>query len=94
MKLRLVAIAIASALSLPAFANHAAAEAANKMVQLADGGTLYIFKDGSMAREDRFGRASYLTIGSQVKAKDGTTIAVTSNEVARLDWLLSQNHGS
>ncbi|OVZ13842.1 copper resistance protein CopK, partial [Pseudomonas aeruginosa] len=29
-------------------------------ISLADGGTLYIFKDGKMAQESRFGRAVYL----------------------------------
>ncbi|MCH3185148.1 CopK family periplasmic copper-binding protein, partial [Listeria monocytogenes] len=72
---------------------HAAAQAAKEMVPLADGGTLYIFKDGKMAQERRFGRAVYLNVGASVATKDGRNIAITSNEVARLGSLLQKEHG-
>lgn len=45
MKSQIVIAALLSALSVPAFAGHAAAQAAKEMVPLADGGTLYIFKE-------------------------------------------------
>ncbi|CCN17613.1 CopK family periplasmic copper-binding protein [Bordetella bronchiseptica] len=93
MKSQIVIAALLSALSVPAFAAHAAAQAAKEMVPLADGGTLYIFKDGKMAQESRFGRAVYLTIGASVPTKDGQNIAITSNEVARLSSLLQKEHG-
>ena len=80
------------ALSAPAFAGDAAVQAAKEMIPLADGGTLYIFKDGLMAQEDRFGRATYQKIGTSVVAKDGRNIAITSNEVARLYSLLRKGH--
>lgn len=41
MKSQIVIAALLSALSVPAFAGHAAAQAAKEMVPLADGGTLY-----------------------------------------------------
>jgi len=66
MKSQIVIAALLSALSVPAFAGHAAAQAAKEMVPLADGGTLYIFKDGKMAQESRFGRAVYLNVGASV----------------------------
>ncbi len=62
------------------------------MIPLADGGVLYIFKDGLMAQEDRFGRATYQKIGMSVVAKDGRKNAITSNEVARLYSLLQKGH--
>ena len=58
---------------------------------MADGGTLYIFKDGKMAQESRFGRAVYLNVGASVSTKDGRNIAITSNEVARLGSLLQKS---
>ncbi|MCT5277881.1 CopK family periplasmic copper-binding protein, partial [Pseudomonas aeruginosa] len=93
MKSQIVIAALLSALSVPAFAGHAAAQAAKEMVPLADGGTLYIFKDGKMAQESRFGRAVYLNVGASVSTKDGRNIAITSNEVARLGSLLQKEHG-
>ncbi|MCS8286575.1 CopK family periplasmic copper-binding protein, partial [Pseudomonas aeruginosa] len=90
---QIVIAALLSALSVPAFAGHAAAQAAKEMVPLADGGTLYIFKDGKMAQESRFGRAVYLNVGASVSTKDGRNIAITSNEVARLGSLLQKEHG-
>ena len=93
MKSQIVIAALLSALSVPAFAGHAAAQAAKEMVPLADGGPLYVFKDGKMAPESRFGRAVYQSIGASVATKDGRNIAITSNEVARLSSLLEQEHG-
>ena len=83
MKSQIVIAALLSALSVPAFAGHAAAQAAKEMVPLADGGTLYIFKDGKMAQESRFGRAVYLNVGASVSTKDGRNIAITSNDICR-----------
>ncbi|HEJ1691634.1 TPA: CopK family periplasmic copper-binding protein [Pseudomonas aeruginosa] len=91
-----MAVALPTSLAVfsPAtFAGHAAAQAAKEMVPLADGGTLYIFKDGKMAQESRFGRAVYLNVGASVSTKDGRNIAITSNEVARLGSLLQKEHG-
>lgn len=93
MKSQIVVAALLTALSVPAFAGHAAVQSAKEMVPLADGGTLYIFKDGRMAQENRFGRAVYQQVGASVAAKDGKSITFTSNEVARLSSLLEQEHG-
>ncbi|MDH0373553.1 CopK family periplasmic copper-binding protein [Comamonas aquatica] len=92
MKSYIVLATLLGALSAPVFAGDAAVHAAKEMIPLADGGTLYIFKDGLMAQEDRFGRATYQKIGTSVVAKDGRNIAITSNEVARLYSLLRKGH--
>ncbi|MBN9408849.1 MAG: CopK family periplasmic copper-binding protein [Gammaproteobacteria bacterium] len=92
MKSYIVLATLLGALSAPAFAGDAAVQAAKEMIPLADGGTLYIFKDDLMAQEDRFGRATYQKIGTSVVAKDGRNIAITSNEVARLYSLLRKGH--
>jgi len=93
MKSHIVIAALLSVLSVPAFAGHAATQAAKEMIPLANGGTLYIFQDGKMAQESRLGRVVYQSIGTSVDAKDGRKIVITSNEVARLGSLLDQGHG-
>ena len=92
MKSQIVIAALLSALSVPAFAGHAAAQAAKEMVPLADGGTLYVFKDGKMAKEDHYGRAAYLKQGEVLELADGRKIPAVGNEVARLHGLLNDGH--
>ncbi|TAH48173.1 MAG: CopK family periplasmic copper-binding protein [Betaproteobacteria bacterium] len=96
MKLRLAQVAaiavIAAVATSPAHAGHAAREAAKQMVALSDGGTLYVFEGGLMAKEDRYGRATSVKVGTVVEAVDGRKITMTSNEVARLSQLLDLDH--
>lgn len=63
-----------------------------KSVQLKDGSTVHIFPDGKMAMEDRFGRASYMAPGHAMQTRDGKTIVMNGNEVARLNQLLSAHY--
>jgi ketosteroid isomerase-like protein len=60
-----------------------------KLIQLKDGSTVHVFADGKMAMEDGFGRASYMAPGHAMATRDGKTIVMNGNEVARLDQLLS-----
>lgn len=55
-----------------------------KVVPLKDGSTLHTYKDGKMAVENAYGDAVSVPIGQAVQAMDGTSIVVSSNEVARL----------
>ena len=87
-----VAVALAG-MAAQAQASDALANAVQASVELRDGSTLHIFKDGKMAQESRFGRAVYLNVGASVSTKDGRNIAITSNEVARLGSLLQKEHG-
>ncbi len=75
-----------------AFAGHAAQEASEKTIPLKDGGSLYIFKDGTMAKEDRYGRAQSLRVSTVIETADGKSVTVTSNEVALLNSLLLEGH--
>jgi hypothetical protein len=50
-------VALSDAVSVPAFASDAAREAAERSIELKDGSTVYIFKDGKMGMEDKLGRA-------------------------------------
>lgn len=78
--------------STSAHAGHAAKEAAKQVIALADGGALYLFDDGLMAKEDRYGRATSVKVGTVIETKDGRKLTMTSNEVARLSQLLDLDH--
>ena len=96
MKLRITQLAavalVAAVTTSPAHAGHAAKEAAQQLVALADGGALYVFEGGLMAVEDRYGRARSVKVGTVLETKDGRKITTTSNEVARLSQLLDLDH--
>ncbi|MBA4742593.1 MAG: CopK family periplasmic copper-binding protein [Azoarcus sp.] len=95
MKFKTVSVLLATAAAfttLPALADTAASEAAEKTVALADGGTLYVFSDGKMAKANRYGRAEWIKIGTTLKSADGKSLEVTSNEVARLGYLTKVGH--
>lgn len=55
-----------------------------KVIALKDGSQLHEFNDGKMAVESPYGRAVFVPVGQVVQAMDGSTITVSSNEVARL----------
>lgn len=76
----------------PAFAMHAAQAEASRVISLSAGDTLYIFRDGLMARGNRFGRAFYLQPGEVLVSADGQKITAVGNEVARLSSLLKKDH--
>jgi uncharacterized protein YdeI (BOF family) len=59
-----------------------------KSYELKDGSTVYIFKDGKMGMEDKFGRAAYMAPGHVMETKDGQKIIMNGNEVWRVDKLL------
>lgn len=91
--LSLLAIAIAAAgISVPVFARDALPQATQQALALKDGSTLYVFKDGKMAKEDRYGRAVYLKQGETLELADGRKVTAVDNEVARLDGLLKEGH--
>lgn len=90
-KLALIAV-LSTAGATTAFAHDAARTAAKQMIELKDGSTLYIFKDGKMAMEDRYGRATRMEIGAVMETKDGRQVKMESDEVARLQVLFDQGH--
>jgi hypothetical protein len=93
MKLK-ISIAALALVATSAFANHAALNASKEVVQLKDGGTLYVFHNGKMAKEDRYGRAQYLKANEVLETADGRRITATSNEVALLQSLLLEGHSN
>lgn len=87
-------VAVMSAAAGSVFADDAARAAAKKVIAMKDGSTLYIFKDGKMAMEDKYGRATGIKKGVVMETKDGQKIILHGNEVMRLDSLLKEGHVS
>lgn len=95
MKLNLSGIALALAVAgtaVPALANDAVAQEAKQTIALKDGSTLYVFKDGKMSMEDKYGRPQRAKAGLVVEAKDGQRFVMVGDEVARLYSLQRQGH--
>jgi len=90
---KVLVIAAMSIVAAPVSADHAARARAEKVIELKDGSTLYLFKDGKMALEDRYGRAARMKLGHVVETKDGQKITMHSDEVMRLNGLLREEHG-
>jgi hypothetical protein len=92
MKRNILIAAVLSVLFSTAFASDEARKAAEKVIEMKDGSTLYVFKDGKMSMEDKVGRATRMKQGHVMEAKDGQKFIMVGDEVARLDWLLHGNH--
>ena len=96
MKTKLAKLALIAALSAAgattALAHDVARAEAKQMIELKDGSTLYIFKDGKMAMEDRYGRATRMELGTVMETRDGQRITMESDEVARLQSLINEGH--
>lgn len=65
----------------------------DKAISLKDGSTVYIFKDGKMAMEDKVGRTTPMKPGHVMETKDGQSIVMVGNELARLDWVRKSELG-
>lgn len=83
-KFSLVA-ALMALLSLPVFA--AGPEDVDKQYELKDGSTVFIYKDGKMAMEDKFGRPTSMKEGHKMETKDGQIIMMKGNELWRREAL-------
>lgn len=64
----------------------------DKSIELKDGSTVYIFKDGKMGMENKFGRVESMKPGHVMETKDGKRIVMIGNEVWRLEELLHGYH--
>lgn len=85
-------IVIAALSTLGASAYAVDASQVEKSIELKDGSTVYLFKDGKMGMEDKLGRAVRMKQGQVMEAKDGQKIMMHGDEVWRLDNILHQNH--
>jgi len=66
---KLLMVVAMSAVTATAFAVDAAQ--VEKSIELKDGSTVYIFKDGKMGMEDKLGRAVRMKKDTVMEAKDG-----------------------
>jgi len=92
----LFSVALAAAVAgaaFPAFAHHAVDQSVVQVLGLKDGSTLYVFKDGKMAKADRYNRPTYLKEGEILEVRDGRKVVAVGNEVARLATVFRQEHG-
>ena len=64
----------------------------DRTIELKDGSSLYVFKDGKMAMETRTGGTATMKSGEVMEGKDGQKYMMVGNEVARLDWLLKKDN--
>ena len=64
-----------------------------KVVELKDGSTVYIFKDGKMAMESKYGQVESMAPGHVMEAKDGQKITMQGDSVARLQTILTLDRG-
>jgi hypothetical protein len=79
-------------MAAPSFAHHSLDPTTVNIINLKDGSTLYVFRDGKMAKADRLGRPVYLNNGEVLEARDGRRVTAVGNEVARLASLMSDGH--
>lgn len=67
-------------------------EKVEQSIPLKDGSTVYIFKDGKMAMENKFGRAVRMKQGEVMETKDGQKIMMQGDEVVRLNSILRHDY--
>ncbi|RJP65636.1 MAG: copper resistance protein CopK [Comamonadaceae bacterium] len=91
-KLNILILSLAAV--APAFAMDAARSEAKQVIALQNGETLYVFQDGLMAKESKFGSVIHLGKDEVVQTADGKSISTVGNEVARLNSLLNKGHGN
>lgn len=88
---KLATVVAIAAISGHVLASEAARQEAKQVVELKDGSTLYIFRDGKMAIEDQYGQAKSIKPNSEIEAKDGQKYMMQGNEVGRLELLQSRD---
>jgi hypothetical protein len=81
-----------SAVAVTAFASDYARKEAKQVIDLKDGSTIYLFKDGKMAMESKYGKAIRMKPGVVMETKDGQRIIMVGDEVARLEGLLWKDY--
>ena len=64
----------------------------DKSIDLKDGSTVYIFKDGKMAMENKFGKTVRMKPGHVMDTRDGKRIIMVGDEIMRLEEVLHGAH--
>lgn len=89
---KLLMVAALSVVTASAFALNSGE--IQKSIDLKDGSTVHVFKDGKMGMENKWGRAVSMEPGHVMETKDGEKIVMVGNEIWRLDGLLPTGHNS
>ena len=63
-----------------------------KAYELKDGSTVYVFKDGKMAMENKVGQVVTMKEGHAMETKDRKKIMMKGNEIWRLENELHREH--
>ena len=87
---KILVAAVSSMTALSAFALDP--NQAEKSIELKDGSTVYIFNDGKMGMESKFGRATDMLPGQVMETKEGEKIVMKGNEVARVHNLITMKY--
>jgi len=88
---KMIVVAVLSAVSVLAVADEVdARNAAKQVIDLKDGSIAYVFDNGKMALENKFGNAVVVKPGTTLQTADGRSITMVGDEVARLDSLLQE----
>jgi hypothetical protein len=87
---KILVTAAASMVALSAFAVDASK--VEKSIELKDGSTVYLFKDGKMGMESKLGRVVPMKAGHVMETKDGQRVIMIGNEVARLETVLHADY--
>ena len=89
---KMLVVVAGSMVALSAFAVDASK--VDKSIELKDGSTVYIFKDGKMGMEDKLGKVVSMKAGHVMETKDGQRIIMVGNELARLESILKPASGN
>ena len=92
LKNLLMAVAL-TGVTVAANADDAARAQAEKVISMKDGSTVFIFKGGKMAMEDKYGRATRMDEGKVMETTDGQKVIMHGDEVSRLSPLLKEHKG-
>ena len=88
MRKHIIAVALLSALSAPAFAETWPVPEdwqVTQRIELKDGTFLNVYKDGKTTMENKFGHSVFMAPGQTMQANDGRTITMVGNETYRIE---------
>lgn len=88
---KILVVVASSMVVLSAFAVDASK--VEKSIELKDGSTVYLFKDGKMAMETKLGKVVRMKEGHVMETKDGQRVVMFGDEVARLETVLKPAGG-
>jgi len=86
-------LAVAASVLVALTANAAPWLDVQETVELRDGSTVYVFADGIMGMEDRYGRTVYRKPGTVFETRDGSQFVMRKSQPYRVDILKGRQGG-